>query len=280
MLARVVSPDRNPSAALAEWARFAAETHVETFRDALLREYRWTHFGARVRVDRSRHLLHVTGTAPVRAVAERFERELRTIVPQFRVRCTMRTPRSPWVSLVEPVTPVWREWPGGASAPSLSTELLRDDGPVQPLWKTQFGTLVLAVDGTVGWIDAPTRDGIRGPLRPKRCPWGDVARSFIDIPYRNGGATREGFDCSSLTQRIYRDAIGAVLPRNCRGQRALARGDARQDGQLVFINQPHEPLHVGIVLRHPDYEWSVVHASSTRARVVEDPLQWYGARTE
>lgn len=54
-----------------------------------------------------------------------------------------------------------------------------------------------------------------------------------------------------------------------------------QAGQLAFINRrPGMSLHVGIIIGNARAGWSVVHASSSRGMVVEDPLDQYLASLE
>ncbi len=280
--------DRNASAAEGEWVRSVAEAYVESFRAELLGAYRWTDFSANVRVDASRYRVHVIIRALLENTATRFARGLRSLLnPRWNVVLTMITPGhiARWWSLTERVTPVWREWPGAVSSPSLSTELVLSDGPVMALAETRSGTLVRAADGTVGWVtdsidDRACTTGPRLPVR--RNDWGSVARSFLGVSYKPGGATPDGFDCSGLTQRIYREVLGLTIPRHSSDQFASGLGHAHppRDGRLAFIERPGGLLHVGVVIRSRHYGWSVVHASSTRSMVVEDPFESYATLTE
>lgn len=276
---RPVSPDRNASAADAEWVRSIVQAYVDSFHAELLGAYRWTNFTASVAVDPSRRTVRVAGHAPVARVVRRFEQGLRSLLaPQWNAVPTMTAgvaharQRFP----IEPVTSVWREWPGAAPQLSLSTEILRHDGPVIPLVETFAGTLIDSGDGTVGWITTPLSERPANQAAGKRRTWADTARSYLGVPYLTGGATMDGIDCSGLVQRIYREAAGRIVPRHTRDQFAVGtRCKEPQEGQLAFLDRPGDLLHVGVVLRNPHCGWSVVHASSTRAAVVEDPLEWY-----
>jgi cell wall-associated NlpC family hydrolase len=67
-------------------------------------------------------------------------------------------------------------------------------------------------------------------------------------PYRRGGASRGGFDCSGFTQYVYR-ANGVSLPRVASAQRSRARYVSRaaaRAGDLVFFHGRGGVYHVGI----------------------------------
>ncbi|PID53435.1 MAG: hypothetical protein CSB46_08080 [Micrococcales bacterium] len=70
-------------------------------------------------------------------------------------------------------------------------------------------------------------------------------RRYEGTPYRYGGTTPAGFDCSGFTQYVYRQ-VGVSLPRTSSAQRGagqlVPRSQARA-GDLV-----HMPGHVGIYL--------------------------------
>lgn len=85
-------------------------------------------------------------------------------------------------------------------------------------------------------------------------------------PYRYGGNTPAGFDCSGLVQYSYAQA-GARLPRNTEAlweasrsvsQRALRRGDL-----LFFTQEGKRSSHVGLYLGNDRF----VHAPSSGKKV-------------
>lgn len=76
-----------------------------------------------------------------------------------------------------------------------------------------------------------------------------AAREQLGAPYRHGGTTPAGFDCSGLTGYAWRQA-GVELPRTSRDQRAGTRSIARSDvqpGDLVFYGSPvsHVAMFIG-----------------------------------
>jgi cell wall-associated NlpC family hydrolase len=93
-----------------------------------------------------------------------------------------------------------------------------------------------------------------------------TALSLRGAPYRNGGTTPEGFDCSGFVQYVYR-LHGVAVPRETREQFRLGRSLKREalvPGDLVFFTTVAPGAsHVGIVIG-PD---QFVHAPSERGVV-------------
>ena len=90
-----------------------------------------------------------------------------------------------------------------------------------------------------------------------------LARGFIGRPYRYGGETPAGFDCSGLVFYVYR-SLGVAVPRTAAEQRASARRipeEALKPGDLVFFYTPED--HVGIYLGGGEF----VHAPASGRRV-------------
>ncbi len=66
----------------------------------------------------------------------------------------------------------------------------------------------------------------------------DEARKWLGTPYRYGGDSARGMDCSGLTCTAFEKAIGLKLPRNSREQAEFSRRIRRselQPGDLVFL---------------------------------------------
>jgi cell wall-associated NlpC family hydrolase len=83
-----------------------------------------------------------------------------------------------------------------------------------------------------------------------------LASRLIGTPYRSGGSSPAGFDCSGLVVYVYRE-LGVLLPRTAAEQRAaLGRvpAEALAPGDLVFFSTPED--HVGIYLGDGEF----VHA--------------------
>lgn len=92
-----------------------------------------------------------------------------------------------------------------------------------------------------------------------------LAEEFIGAPYRNGGTTPDGVDCSGLTFAVYR-RIGVKLPRTSGAQARAGTHIDRNDlraGDLVFFGGGSGVNHVGIYADDGEF----IHAS-TRSRSV------------
>ena len=94
-----------------------------------------------------------------------------------------------------------------------------------------------------------------------------TAFSFLGTRYRFGGNSRNGLDCSSFVQHVFRD-LNINLPRTAREQFVTGEPVTSYDlqkGDLVFFRTyaPY-PSHVGIYLG----ENKMIHASSRDRKVV------------
>lgn len=80
-------------------------------------------------------------------------------------------------------------------------------------------------------------------------------RKHIGVPYVWGGTTTSGFDCSGLTQFVYRKA-GINLPRTSSQQanvgQAISVADA-QPGDLLFWDRGGKVYHVAIYIGNGDF---------------------------
>jgi len=93
-----------------------------------------------------------------------------------------------------------------------------------------------------------------------------TALALRGIPYRLGGTTPQGFDCSGLVQYVYA-LNGLGLPRVVRDQYrygATVKLDQLEPGDLVFFEtQGGEVSHVGIAIGGDQF----VHAPNSRGQV-------------
>ena len=99
----------------------------------------------------------------------------------------------------------------------------------------------------------------------------DHALQMLGKPYRFGGETPRGFDCSGLVYYSF-GKTGVELPRDTRGQRHVGRKvqkHALRKGDLVFFDQEGKNAsHVGIYLG----DGTFVHAPSSGKHVRRDRL--------
>jgi cell wall-associated NlpC family hydrolase len=75
---------------------------------------------------------------------------------------------------------------------------------------------------------------------------------WMGVPYKLGGETDEGLDCSAYTMLVYKNSIGKLLPRSSAEQFKVGTPVDFEDlkfGDLVFFNTTGESAsHVGIYL--------------------------------
>jgi cell wall-associated NlpC family hydrolase len=95
------------------------------------------------------------------------------------------------------------------------------------------------------------------------------ARKYIGTPYRTGGTTTSGMDCSGFTMMAFK-SIGVNLPRVSGDQTAVGQAIAKnqlQAGDLLFFatTTPNRINHVGIVASvESNGNVKFLHASSSR----------------
>jgi len=102
----------------------------------------------------------------------------------------------------------------------------------------------------------------------------DIARKYVGAPYRWGGSSPEGFDCSGLVRYVYAQ-VGVALPHNAAKQYRLGTPvsrDSLEPGDLVFFDRlRHNGIYVG--------NGRFIHSRQTGKRVAIAGLddEWYAA---
>lgn len=77
---------------------------------------------------------------------------------------------------------------------------------------------------------------------------------YLDTPYKYGGNSKKGIDCSAFTQTIYNSVLSVELLRSARDQftqgEIISDVDDLQFGDLVFFDtrRSSSPGHVGIYI--------------------------------
>ena len=141
---------------------------------------------------------------------------------------------------------------------------------------TSFGNplagaaLIAALAGCAGTPTAPDSTASRAsPHQAAKAT--EVAVSMVGKPYRYGGDTPAGFDCSGLVSFSYGRAGIEVSreTRSLRSQSMLIRAAHLRRGDLVFFDQEGKKFsHVGLYLGDGRF----VHAPSSGGRVRIDRL--------
>ena len=98
------------------------------------------------------------------------------------------------------------------------------------------------------------------------------AESFLGAPYRFGGTSDRGIDCSGLVYAVFGD-FGIALPRTSYDQSNFGSGVSRanlQPGDLVFFHtgSSSKVSHVGIYAGGGEF----IHASTRSKRVKFDRM--------
>lgn len=92
-----------------------------------------------------------------------------------------------------------------------------------------------------------------------------VATGFLGAPYRFGGSTLRGIDCSAYVRKMY-EFFDVTLPRTAREQSTVGvtiEKEELEEGDLVFFRTRRPIGHVGIYIGNNEF----VHASR-RSKVV------------
>ena len=147
----------------------------------------------------------------------------------------------------------------------LGTPLLRPDAdPVERAgWR-----LVETPTGVQGWIPV---DDVETVTDPSPRATLRRARELLGVPYRWGGRSPLGFDCSGFVQYVF-GAGGVALPRDASQQQHVGEDvgldrEAWCAGDVLFFGERAD--HVGVF----DGKRSLIHC---RARVVKQPLDDVG----
>ena len=79
------------------------------------------------------------------------------------------------------------------------------------------------------------------------------AMALLDVPYRYGGSTPAGFDCSGLVRYVFKAVTGRELPRRTEDMSRVGRSLRRSEllpGDLVYFNTfssaySHVAIYIG-----------------------------------
>lgn len=98
-------------------------------------------------------------------------------------------------------------------------------------------------------------------------------------PYRMGGTTKSGVDCSAFSQIVLQDIFETTIPRTAQQQYDNCAhpdaGEQLQKGDLVFFGSSKRNItHVGVYITNNKF----VHASTSRGVMISDLNDTYWGR--
>ncbi|MCA1801164.1 MAG: NlpC/P60 family protein [Rhodothermaceae bacterium] len=94
------------------------------------------------------------------------------------------------------------------------------------------------------------------------------------VPYRLGGQTTSGVDCSAFIMLVYRDQFNMNLPRTTDQQLNFGQqvsANRLRIGDLVFFQTGRNTRHVGILLRDGRF----MHASTSQGVMISHLSETY-----
>jgi cell wall-associated NlpC family hydrolase len=144
------------------------------------------------------------------------------------------------------------------------------------------------LSGLCGCSAVPgTRPAVAGSITPQQ--WACLPEStrrerllrvyerFEGVRHRLGGTGRRGMDCSAFAREVYREAVGAELPRTTVAQSRVGVAVERKDlhvGDLVLFRPKSYPRHVGVYVGDGRF----IHVSSQRGVISSAMNDGYWSR--
>lgn len=106
------------------------------------------------------------------------------------------------------------------------------------------------------------------------------AETYLGTPYRYGGMTRNGIDCSAFVLSVFGAAVGMNLPRVAASQATEGETidkENLQKGDLVFFSHGGGRIsHVGIVEEvTPEGDVKFIHAATSRGVMISSLADSY-----
>jgi lipoprotein Spr len=97
----------------------------------------------------------------------------------------------------------------------------------------------------------------------------DIYKEWKGVPYKLGGSTKSGIDCSAFTQMAYKQAFTQEIGRNTSMQFKVGKAVQRNElvvGDLVLFKTGKNTRHIGIYIGNEQF----LHASVTFGVSVAD----------
>jgi lipoprotein Spr len=148
--------------------------------------------------------------------------------------------------------------------------------PVQPTLSRLFRLSLLAL--VVVYISAC--GSTRTAVDNKKNVEAGLMKAYSEwygTPYRLGGNTGKGIDCSGLVQTVYSNEFSVQLPRTTGEQMREGRKIKKtelQTGDLVFFKTGRRTMHVGIYMGSNRF----LHASTSNGVMISGMTEDYWKR--
>lgn len=159
--------------------------------------------------------------------------------------------------------------PTASAAPPMDAPDTAFESEPRPFASLAPADTILPVASSTAPMSAERMAMIETTLRAEGPNW-------IGIPYRWGGTSRRGIDCSAFVQQYVRATLGIELPRTTAGQRYEGVSIAKDElipGDLVFFRR-RGIRHVGVYLGDGEF----IHASSSRGVTISELASSYWTR--
>ncbi|MDR1811970.1 MAG: C40 family peptidase [Candidatus Fibromonas sp.] len=101
--------------------------------------------------------------------------------------------------------------------------------------------------------------------------WDRVLLPWLGTPYKSGGNTKSGADCSGFVSSVYLEKEGVYMPRTTAEEFKIGTPIDKKDlaiGDLVFFGEYTRINHVGIYVGKGNF----IHASTSNG-VMVSPLE-------
>ncbi len=105
----------------------------------------------------------------------------------------------------------------------------------------------------------------------------DYITQWWGTPYRIGGSSLDGIDCSGFVKGLCADTYSIQLPRTSREQADFSKEISKEslrEGDLVFFHQRKGISHVGMYLSNNKF----VHASTSMGVMISDLNEPYWSK--
>ncbi len=138
--------------------------------------------------------------------------------------------------------------------------------------------LMLVLVGCVSNQSKPQDSASAETIHPLKKVEMDLLGYYSDwegTPYRLGGNSRNGIDCSAFVQNAYKSVFEMKVPRTTLGQAKLGTSVKKSDvlpGDLVLFKTSRSVRHVGVVVNGNKF----MHVSEKRGVMISalDNVYW------